>query len=96
MQDLGAPDDTLDRITFLSTLSDRAPGGQVRDHVLDEEHGAAHPNVWLTDLTHPEEPTRVTANASHDDRPVFDPTGQFLYFRSNRGGAWGIWKIAVK
>jgi Tol biopolymer transport system component len=39
--------------------------------------------------------TRVTYNGSWDDVPAWDPGGKTLFFRSNRGGQWGIWKIAV-
>ncbi len=38
----------------------------------------------------------VTMNDSLDDLPAWSPTGDALYFRSNRGGKWDIWKIAVK
>ena len=43
-----------------------------------------------------ETPKRITANASVDDCPVWDPAGNAIYFRSNRGGSWQIWKIGVK
>jgi hypothetical protein len=26
---------------------------------------------------------------------VWDPGGNAIYFRSNRGGEWGIWKVNV-
>lgn len=38
---------------------------------------------------------RVTHNGSWDDSPAWDPGGRAVYFRSNRGGQWGIWKSAV-
>lgn len=38
----------------------------------------------------------VTMNDSLDDLPAWSPTGDAIYFRSNRGGKWDIWKIAVK
>ena len=50
----------------------------------------------MLDLTKPGNPTQVTANASVDDCPMWDPDGQTLYFRSNRGGVWGVWKTVVK
>ncbi len=37
--------------------------------------------------------TRLTSNASWDDCPTFDRTGRWIYFRSNRGGAWNIWRL---
>jgi hypothetical protein len=53
-------------------------------------------NIWIIDFSHPDKPTQVTNNGSVDDSPVWDPGGDALYFRSNRGGAWGIWKIVIK
>lgn len=54
-------------------------------------------NVWLLELDRPGAPLiQVTANESHDDSPTWDAVGNTVYFRSNRGGEWGIWKIAVK
>jgi dipeptidyl aminopeptidase/acylaminoacyl peptidase len=60
--------------------------------------GAAHPNhdVWFWDAAKPDEPTRVTTNESWDDQPCWDPTGRAVYFRSNRGGQWGVWRVVVR
>jgi Tol biopolymer transport system component len=44
----------------------------------------------------PDQLQQVTNNGSHDDCPAWDPSGRTIFFRSNRGGEWGIWKIAVK
>ncbi len=38
---------------------------------------------------------RVTTNGSLDDCPAWDPTGRLIYFRSNRGIDWGIWKVSL-
>ena len=59
----------------------------------DKQH---NPDIWVMDLSHPDHSTQITTNASIDDRPVWDPTSSAIYFRSNRGGRWGIWKINVK
>ena len=54
-------------------------------------------DIWILDLTKPNAPpAQVTKNPSLDDHPVWDPSGRAIYFRSNRGGEWGIWKIALK
>ena len=58
--------------------------------------GKRNVDVWLLDVAHPEKPTRVTTNGSWDDCPALDPGGKTLYFRSNRGGSWGIWRITLK
>lgn len=38
----------------------------------------------------------ITMNDALDDLPTWAPSGDAVYFRSNRGGKWDIWKIAVK
>jgi len=53
-------------------------------------------DIWVTDMHHPDKPTRVTTNGSWDDSPAWDPGGRYIYFRSNRGGSWGIWRITLK
>jgi hypothetical protein len=53
-------------------------------------------DIWTVDLTHPEKQVQITCNGSVDDCPVWNPSGDYIYFRSNRGGQWGIWKIPVK
>lgn len=53
-------------------------------------------DIWVLDLRHPDKPVRVTTNGSWDDSPAWDAGGKAIYFRSNRGGNWGIWRVAVK
>ena len=54
-------------------------------------------DIYILDVTQPNAPPRqITANPSQDDHPVWDPSGKAIYFRSNRGGEWGIWKISAK
>jgi len=64
----------------------------------DEKAGltSGNPSIWLLDLTGAGKPVQITSNGSVDDHPVWDPSGNSIYFRSNRGGGWGIWKIAVR
>ena len=38
----------------------------------------------------------VTMNDALDDLPAWSPTDEAVYFRSNRGGKWDIWRIPVK
>jgi hypothetical protein len=60
----------------------------------DKRHNV---DIWVLDLTQSNaKPVQVTSNASQDDRPVWDPTGRAIYFRSNRGNEWGIWKVTLK
>lgn len=42
------------------------------------------------------EPARVTTNGSWDDSPAWDARGRAIYFRSNRGGEWNVWRIDLK
>jgi Tol biopolymer transport system component len=37
--------------------------------------------------------TQLTTNGSHDDGTCWDRNGKFIYFRSNRGGVWNIWRF---
>lgn len=39
---------------------------------------------------------QLTNNEAYDSSPVWDRTGRNIYFRSNRGGAWNIWRITVE
>jgi Tol biopolymer transport system component len=52
-------------------------------------------DLYVLTVSAPERPVRVTYNGSLDDSPAWDATGKSLYFRSNRGGKWGIWKAPV-
>jgi hypothetical protein len=67
----------------------------VSDRGMDEDR-RRNADIWILDLTHPDKPIQITSNGSIDDCPCFDPTGDAIYFRSNRGGSWGIWKISIK
>jgi eukaryotic-like serine/threonine-protein kinase len=40
-------------------------------------------------------PVKVTNDAALDWAPVWSPDGRFLYFASDRGGAMGLWRVAV-
>jgi len=66
------------------------------DRGKEAEDGRANFDIWVLDLANPNTPKQITNNGSVDDMPVFDPAGDAIYFRSNRGGAWGIWKISVR
>ncbi|HNS19978.1 MAG TPA: PEGA domain-containing protein [Sedimentisphaerales bacterium] len=39
------------------------------------------------------EKTQLTTNGSRDDCPCWDHSGRYIYFRSNRGGTWNIWRF---
>jgi TolB protein len=66
------------------------PDGQIKDIRMN------NPDIWTVDLANSGKPQQITSNGSIDDNPCWDPAGDSIYFRSNRGGQWGIWKISVK
>jgi len=65
------------------------------DRAVDEK-GRNNLDIWVMDVSHPQQPLQITSNASQDDGPQWDASGNAIYFRSNRSGEWGIWKISVK
>lgn len=67
----------------------------VSDRGVDEDQRHNF-DIWILDMAHPGPPLQLTTNGSWDDCPVWDPSGAHLYFRSNRGGEWAIWRVAVK
>jgi TolB protein len=67
----------------------------VSDQGTDED-GTHNDDIWALDVEHPDRPVRITVNGSVDDCPAWDPGGRAIFFRSNRGGEWAIWRIAVK
>ena len=38
---------------------------------------------------------QLTTNGSHDDKPCFDRHGEKIFFRSNRGIYWNIWRFKL-
>ncbi len=66
----------------------------VSDRGLDEEKRNNY-DIWILDVSRPDAPVQITTNGSWDDRPIWGPRGDAIYFRSNRGGEWAIWKLAL-
>ena len=60
----------------------------VKFHDAVEEHSF----IWLMSADG-QHSIRLTRNESYDSNPVFDRNGRSIYFRSNRGGVWNIWRI---
>jgi Tol biopolymer transport system component len=67
----------------------------VSDAGVDEDR-RQNLDIWVMDVSRPERPVQITTNGSYDDHPAWDPTGNSIYFRSNRGGEWAIWKISSR
>jgi len=36
---------------------------------------------------------RLTSSGGYDDGPEYTPDGRWIYFNSNRGGRWNLWRI---
>ncbi len=73
-------------------------GGRIvfaSDRGKEAEDGRSNFDIWMLDIA-AGKPVQITQNGSVDDMPSFDPAGDYIYFRSNRGGAWGIWRIKLK
>jgi len=66
----------------------------VSDRSADAD-GRHNYDIYTLDLLHPDKPTRITTNGSWDDNPIWDPAGKYIYFRSNRGGSWAIWRVTL-
>jgi len=49
-------------------------------------------DIWLM-TADGRKKTQLTTNGSRDDAPCWDRTGKSVYFRSNRGGRWNIWRF---
>lgn len=41
------------------------------------------------------EPVAVTDGSTTDLNPIWSPDGKFLYFSSNRGGSFNVWRVAI-
>jgi hypothetical protein len=57
-------------------------------HDAESEHSF----IWIMSADG-QHTLRLTRNESFDSNPVFDRNGRTIYFRSNRGGMWNIWKM---
>jgi WD40 repeat protein len=49
-------------------------------------------DIWMmrADVT---DKTQLTTNGSWDDCPMWSYDEKYIYFRSNRGGSWNIWRF---
>ena len=49
-------------------------------------------DIWLMNSTGAKK-AQLTTNGSHDDKPCWDKDNGIIYFRSNRGGYWNLWRL---
>ena len=57
-----------------------------------DSKGRQNFDIWLMTADGAQR-TQLTTNGSRDDSPCFDAAGENIYFRSNRGGKWNIWRF---
>ena len=50
-------------------------------------------DVWIVDADGNLPPQQITTNGSADCYPMVHPSGEWIYFVSNRGKRWGIWFV---
>ncbi len=58
------------------------------------EQRGGHRDIW-TVAASGGEPTPVTDDEHIDWNPVWSPTGEHLYFLSNRGGEMNLWRVPI-
>ncbi len=51
-------------------------------------------NIWTIPVEGGE-PIAVTDGSTTDLNPVWSPDGKYLYFSSNRGGSFNVWRVAI-
>jgi Tol biopolymer transport system component len=57
-----------------------------------DSNGKKNFDIWVMDSDGTNK-TQLTTNGSHDDWPCWDREGKYIYFRSNRGGTWNLWRF---
>ena len=79
------------RIAWTSdrALPDTTPANASHD---DDTFLARDLNIWVMAIAKPQSATPITANSASDDAPAWSGDDTAVYFRSDRGGAWGIWR----
>jgi len=80
-------DPTGSFITYVSNEGTEAVESDSNDLNSNNDY-----NIWVM-RSDGSGKTQLTTNQSHDDQPVFNPDGDYIYFRSNRGGFWNIWRF---
>lgn len=56
---------------------------------------AGDANLWVLRTARPADVVQVTAGGAWDDSPSWSGGDDALYFRSSRGGEWGIWAVEL-
>lgn len=92
----GARETQLTQNTDYETIDPHwSPDGKWIVYAADEgrdSKGVKNFDIWIMAADGAKR-TQLTTNGSWDDGPSFDAKGETVYFRSNRGGAWNIWRF---
>ncbi|HEY5233519.1 MAG TPA: PEGA domain-containing protein [Verrucomicrobiae bacterium] len=92
----GASETQLSQNTDYDIIDARwSPDGKWIVYASDEgfdSHNNRNYDIWLM-TANGSQRTQLTTNGSLDDSPCWDHEGKTIYFRSNRGGAWNIWRF---
>ena len=92
----GASETQLTQNTDYDIIDPRwSPDGKWIVYASDEgfdSHNNRNYDIWLM-TANGSQRTQLTTNGSLDDSPCWDHEGKTIYFRSNRGGAWNIWRF---
>ncbi len=59
-----------------------------------DSNGKRNYDVWMMDVNGSNF-TQLTTNGSADIMPVSSPDGKHIYFLSNRGWVWNLWRMEV-
>ncbi len=59
-----------------------------------DARGVHNFDIWLA-TADGRETIQLTSDGSDDTSPSFDRSGNFIYFRSNRGGFWNVWRCEL-
>jgi len=91
--------------TQLSTDSecdDIYPNWSPNDNVIvycsnigKDSNGKKNYDIWLMS-NNGSNKTQMTTNGSTDLMPVFSPDSKYIYFLSNRGFNWDIWRMKIR
>ncbi len=73
-----------------------SPDGRYVIYVSNEgkdDTGTPNNDIWMMRADGTDR-RQLTTNGSDDVSPIVDPRGRWIYFVSNRGYKWGIWRFA--
>ncbi len=59
-----------------------------------DSNGVRNSDIWMMD-SDGSNLTQLTTNGSTDRKPQFSADGKFIYFLSNRGFDWNIWRMEI-